>query len=466
MKGLRDRSLIRQTIGIVLAAQLTCALVLCGAALLYERHTRLRALDIRLQGRSDSLLGAIQDAEDPDDNVVVDPAELDLPGDDIYAVYNSGGRLVGSSRDASPLIIQRHSDGFREMKLGRTNYRVIQREAMRVIDRAENGGVGLKRPVTIVYASSVGKLWHEIFEAVRFYLLAIAFATGITVVAMALLLKRALFPLSELVAAAKQLSPPAMVFVAPASVMQMRELRPLAEVLTDAVGRLREAFAKEQRFVGDAAHELKTAIAVVRSSVQLLMLKPRTIEEYAGGLRRVLEDNSRVETLVTQMLQLASMEEASCANAPATDLGQLTAVALEHLRPVAEERRIALNFTSSEHCKVRIMPERSLTLVSNLVMNAIQHSRSGQAVSISVCGNGPGNVALHVEDVGTGIDAGAIPHIFERFYREDRSRSRETGGTGLGLSICKSIVEAVGGSISVKSAPERGTRVTVTFIAA
>ncbi len=466
MRSFPGRSLISQITGIVVAAQLLCAALLCGSALLYQRHIRLRALDIILQGRSDSLLGAIQDAEDPDDNVMIDPAELSLPSDDVYAVYNQGGRLLGSSRAAPQVLIGRHAGEFRDAQVGGTRYRIFQRDAMRVIDRSEHQGVGLKRPVTIVYASSENHLWHEIFEAVRFYLIGIIVATGLTVTLVAVLLRKALYPLSELAAAAKQLSPPALAFTAPLSVMKVRELRPLADVLTDSVSRLRDAFAKEQRFVGDAAHELKTAIAIVRSSVQLLMLKRRTVDEYASGLERVLEDSSRVEDLVAQMLQLASMEQASSRNAPQVDFGELIAAALAQLRPFAEERGVSLDFACPAKMQVGLWPEKGLALISNLVTNAVQHSPSGERVTVSLSSQQQGEVTLQVADVGYGISAESLPHIFERFYREDRSRSRNTGGTGLGLSICKSIVEAAGGSISIKSSPGKGTHVIATFIAA
>ena len=461
-------SLVRQTVWTVLLAQLLCAALLSGAALLHERQIRRHAFDVSLQGRSDSLLGAIQDAEDPDDNVTVDPAELHLPDDDLYAVYNQGGRLLGSSGGSSggaaSELTGRQGNGFRDARKGRVRYRVLQRDALRVIDRAENGGVGLRRPVTIVYASPEGRLWHEIFEAVRFYLVSIAIAAGVTVLLVGLLVTRAMAPLAELASAAEQLSLKTLTFTEPPAVMRIRELRPLARVLAGTVERLRIALAKEHQFVGDAAHELKTAIAVVRSSVQLMMLKRRTVDEYAAGLARVLKDNSRVEALVAQMLQLASLEEDPHGHAPMVDLGALAAKAVAQLQPFAEERRVALRLQSVGHALVPLRPERALVLISNLVMNAVQHSAPGQAVTVEV--NGRDMVTLAVQDTGTGIAEEALPHIFERFYREDRSRSRETGGTGLGLAICKSIVEAAGGSIAVESAEAQGTRVTVTFITA
>ncbi len=419
-----------------------------------------------MQGRSDSLLGAIQDAEDPDDNVTIDPAELKLPSEDVYAVYNQGGRMVGSSAISSMELMARSYDGFHEVVIGHSRYRVLQRDALRVIDRAENGGVGLKRPVTIVYASPEDHLWHEIFEAVRFYLIAIAFSTGVSVAVVGLLVTKALSPLLELATAAEQLAPPALSFSPPPSVMRVRELRPLAIVLGDSINRLRAAFAKQHQFVGDAAHELKTAVSVVRSSVQLLMLKRRSPAEYEKGLDRILEDSERVETLVAQMLQLANLEETSAAYSPAVSLSDLATEVLERLNPYAEERGLSLRLIASEHVLVPLQPERVTVLISNLVMNAIQHSFSGQAVVVTVTETVEKGPVLRVDDSGSGIVSAALPHVFERFFREDTSRSRKTGGTGLGLSICKSIVEKAGGRIGIESEPGKGTHVIVTFITA
>ena len=161
---MKTKSLIHRAVASVLLAQLICAFVLCAAALLHEYHTRFRAFETRLQGKSDSLLGAIQDAEDPDDNVTIDPTELKLPDEDAYAVYNQGGRLLGRSSTAPEVLISRVGDGYHDVKSGGKRYRVLQREALRIIDRAEYGGVGLRRPVTIVYAAPEHHVWHEIFE--------------------------------------------------------------------------------------------------------------------------------------------------------------------------------------------------------------------------------------------------------------------------------------------------------------
>ena len=460
---MKTRSLMRRTVVIVLTAQMLCTVLLCGAALMNERHARFRAFDTRLQGRSDSLLGAIQDAEDPDDNVTIDPAELRLPEDDVYAVYNQGGRLLGTSPNPPGALIARDEDGYRDVRVNRTQYRVLQRDALRVIDRAENGGVGLRRPVTIVYASPERHIWHEILEAASFYLITIALAALVTVILVVVLLRRELRPLADLAAAAAEISAPALEFEAPESALQVSELRPLAHVLESAVGRLRDSFAKEHRFVGDAAHELKTAIAVVRSSVQVLMLKKRTGEEYSTGLRRILEDTQRLEVLVSQMLQLARLEEVDAADVPVLDLGTVLRSVAAQLQPIADNRGVQVEVQDRPDLFVRLQPESAEVLVSNLLMNAVQHSRAHASVSLSAAPAVAGGVRLEVVDHGDGIGPEALPHIFDRFYREDRSRSRDTGGTGLGLAICKSITDAAGGTIIVESTRGLGTRVEVIF---
>jgi signal transduction histidine kinase len=460
---MKVRSLTRQTVGIVLVAQVVCALVLATAAVLREAHTHLRTFDVRLQGHSDSLLGAIQDAEDAESSVQVDPTELRLPEEDVFAVYNQGGEVLGSSGGASAELTARGLNGFRSVGFHGVRYRILQREALRIIDRAEFGKAGLQRPVTIVYASPETRVWHQIFEAVSFSLIAIFVAAALTMVCVAFFLRRALRPLSDLAIAAGNISPPVLGFDAPVSVLQIRELRPLADVLSEAARRLRGAFEKEQRFVGDAAHELKTAIAVVRSSIQLLMLKRRTAEEYAAGLERVLDDNVRVERLVAQMLLLARLEESSGASLATLNLSEAAKDVLLQLGPVAEEQQLELRCECTDEATVQISLERAQVLISNIVLNAIQHSQPGATIEMCIARRGEAEVALEVTDHGSGIGKEALPHIFERFYREDQSRSRTTGGTGLGLAICKSIVDGVGAKIRVASQIGEGTKVTVVF---
>ncbi len=447
---------------VVLLAELVCAMAFSGFALAHERTTRLRAMDVMLKGRSDSLLGAIQDAENPDDDVEIDPTELSVPAEDLYAVYQQGGRRLGGSinaPDAPDQVVRRTGDGFRDVRLGRRKYRVYQREAMRVIDRAEHPGTGLRRPVTIVYAVSTDHLWHEVFEAAEYYLtlsLVLLMATAGLMIGW---LRRILRPIHDLAAEAASVSVVSLDFQAPASALRVKELQPLATALTAALGGLSQALEKERRFVSDASHELKTAVAVVRSSIQVLMMRDRSQAEYALGLERVLEDNQRVEELVASMLTLARMES-DPAPAGAADLSVSARGCMQKLRSIAEAQGVSWNADLSPAARVGMTPEKLDVLVSNLLLNAVQHSPGNGCVEVSVRVERE-RAWLLVQDHGEGIGAGALAHVFERFYREDTSRSRKTGGAGLGLAICKAIVDAAGGTIEIASSAAEGTLVSV-----
>jgi signal transduction histidine kinase len=462
---MKTRSLVQRATFAVLGIELLCALCFAGTAIWHERRVQFRALDVSLQGRSDSLIGAVQDAEDPEDRVKIDPEEFSPPATDVYAVYSADHRLVGSSNAAPSAVIAQGRDGIRTVTAGGHYFRVLQRPALRIIDREENGGIGLRRPVTVIYAVRTDHVWHGIMEAARFNVLLSLALLLVTAIALVVLLQKLLHPLNELAAQAGSISAASLHFSPPNSALQVRELRPLAEALLQMIARLRHAFEMERRFINDAAHELKTAVAVVRSTIQVLSMRTRTTDQYRSGLDQVLSDNRRVEELVSRMLTLARFEERSQAPPDAIDLGKQVNDTLQDLSTYAESCGVSLKPHLDSEIKVRLSPDSIEVLASNLIMNALQHSSAGSEILVTVRLNQSPErqVALEVRDFGSGISAESLPHIFERFFREDQSRSRETGGAGLGLAICKSLVENAGGTIEIHSVKNEGTTVTVLF---
>lgn len=458
------RSLKKQVILSILAVETLCGAAFAGSTLTHEWRVRVHSLDTAIRGRSDSLLGAVQDAEDPGDNVIVDPTELEIPSDDVYAVYNQEGRLLGASHKAPAALVTLRKAGMSTHVAAGISYRVLQRDGLRVIDRAENAGVGLRRPVTIIYAVPNGRIWRDVREGVGFYLGVGAALIVITAVSMIILLRRVLQPLQELATEAGAISFRSLQFVSPPSALKLRELQPLAETLTVMVNSLQRAFEQQARFVGDAAHELKTAVSVVRSSAELLLLRPRDCTEYISGLKAVLFDNARVEELVARMLILARFEEQALNTKPnflsVSDVSVSMRRVLERLEAFREAQEVKIRLILAANLKVQLPSDELEEIISNLAVNAIQHSRKGTEVIVSVVER-PGFAILNFEDTGDGILPEALPHVFERFYREDRSRARDTGGVGLGLAICKSIVDAAAGDISIESTKDVGTLVTV-----
>lgn len=460
---MRTNSLSRQLIVGVLLAELVCAVVFAAVAIEHEMRGRRHAFDVMLRGRADSLMGAVQDAEDPEDNVIVDPTEVAVPKQDAYEVLSPSGHVVGKSASSSTIInaiAAPHANGYFTFRADGAWYRAIRFQGVRVIDREENGG--LRRPVTVLYASPTRDLWHEAIEAERFYLIVGVVLLALTGLVLVWFLRRRLSPLQELAAIASRVSTRSWEFVPPDDVLSTSELAPIAHSIEELLKGLRESFERQRQLTGDAAHELKTSIAVLKSSLQLLAMNPRTTRQYEEGLAGLLTDTERMEDLANRMLMLARLEEAPADSTELSDLDSAVRVVAERLRPIAEQKQVVLEVSSAHTSKVPMQPDDAEVLCSNLILNALQHSSPAGRVSALVQGR-DGVVELRVTDEGEGIPEGALAHVFDRFYRADRSRSRNSGGAGLGLSICKAIVERSNGTIKIHSISGKGTEVAVTL---
>lgn len=461
---MKKNSLSRQLIAGVLLAELVCAALFCSVAFFHEMHGRRRAFDVMLRGRADSVLGAVQDAEDPEDNVTVDPTELVLPKQDAYEVLSPTGRIVGHSPASSPELLaalgSSAKPGYFNFKVKEAHYRALRFDGVRIIDREENGG--LRRPVTVLYAAPTHDLWHEAVEAVQFYVISGVVLLAVTCLVLVWFLRRRLSPLQELATIAGRVSARSWEFIPPDDVLRTSELAPIAHSIEGLLKGLRQAFERQRQLTGDAAHELKTSIAVLKSSLQLLTLSPRTTGQYETGLAGLLADTERMEDLATRMLALARLEEAPVERNESCDLSAILQTVAERLRQFSELRQVALDIKADHAARVPLAADDAEVLCSNLIMNALQHSSPQGRISAAVQLHN-GVTELRVKDQGEGIPAAALPHVFDRFYRADRSRSRNSGGAGLGLSICKAIVERSNGTIQIQSTVGQGTEVTVTL---
>lgn len=461
---MRRHSLSRRLISFVLLVELVFAVAVIALAAAYERHAHLRSFDIMLQGRADSLLGAVQDAEDPADNVMLDRTGLQLPAQDVYEVRDNGGRLLGRSANwqgADPQDLASSEDHIYRTVVNGRHYRMLALHGLRVVDPGDKGG-GTPRRILVVYGAPTAEVWHQVRNAIVFFSLTNLVLLVVTGVLMAWLLHRGLAPMRQLAAEAEKISIHRWSFRAPESAVETRELAPLASALTAAMQRLEASFSQQGRFVSDAAHELKTAVAVVKSSLQLLTMRQRTREEYEAGVEVSLADCERMEDIVARMLTLARAEHSSNAEplSGISDLAVSAAATTQQFQSMAEVRSVRLTFTAAESVFVSLSPEECALLCSNLLLNALQHSPPQTLVKVLL--RPETNWAeLRIEDQGDGIDPALLPHVFERFSRGDPSRSRNTGGTGLGLAICKAIVEKAGGSIALESEPGVGTTAVV-----
>jgi signal transduction histidine kinase len=466
---MRRHSLSRRLISSVLLVELVFAVAVIVLAAVYQRHSQLRSFDIMLQGRADSLLGAVQDAEDPADNVMLDRTGLQLPSEDVYEVRDNGGRLLGRSAnwqgpDAQDVAAGKdRSYGTRiyQTKINGRHYRVLALHGLRVVDPGDKGG-GTPRQILVVYGARTSHVWHQVRNAIVFFSLSNLVLLIVTGVLMAWLLHRGLAPMRQLAAEAENISIHRWSFQPPESAVETRELAPLASALTAAMQRLEASFSQQRRFVSDAAHELKTAVAVVKSSLQLLSMRQRTTEEYEAGVEVSLADCERMEDIVARMLMLARAEHSTDAERASgiSDLAASVAMTTQQFQSMAEVRSVMLTLAASEPAFVSLSSEEGVLLCSNLLLNALQHSPPQTEVKVLLQADAD-SAELRIEDQGDGIEPALLPHVFERFSRGDPSRSRNTGGTGLGLAICKAIVDKASGTITLESEPGRGTTVVV-----
>ena len=238
------------------------------------------------------------------------------------------------------------------------------------------------------------------------------------------------------------------------------ELGRLANVLNSTFARLEIAFGQQRQFTSDAAHELRTPVSVMLTQTQTTLTRERSVAEYRETVEVCQRAAQRMRRLIESLLALARLE---AGQEPMKRLRFDLAVAardcVELIRPLAAERGMKLI------CEVPVIegegdPERMSQVISNLLINAIQYNREGGEVRVAGQAN-EASIALTVTDTGLGISAADLPHIFDRFFRADKSRTGSSGHAGLGLAISKAIVEAHGGTIAVVSQPGAGTTVTV-----
>jgi two-component system phosphate regulon sensor histidine kinase PhoR len=232
-------------------------------------------------------------------------------------------------------------------------------------------------------------------------------------------------------------------------------------VLRDVTAARRVA-AMRRDFVADASHELKTPAASIQAAAETVQ---RALESddsaaasrFAGQVRR---DAVRLSRIVSDLLDLSRLES----ERPDLDPVRLDAVVTEEvdrLRPEAAEARVRVN-VDIDAATVRGSAKDLALLVRNLLDNAVRYTPPGGRITVGLAVD-DGRVHLRIDDTGIGIPSRDLPRIFERFYRVDRARSRETGGTGLGLSIARHVVERHGGRIRARSELGQGSSFTVTL---
>jgi heavy metal sensor kinase len=235
------------------------------------------------------------------------------------------------------------------------------------------------------------------------------------------------------------------------------ELERLADTLNEMLSRLEAAFQRVTQFTADASHELRTPVSVMRTNAEIALRKPRSEAEYREALWRILEESEKLSHLIEQLLLVARADSGSAVLPMApTDLNTALGNACREASILAEAKH--LNFRQSIP-EDRLCVEGDSASLERLFMilldNAVKYTPSGGQIDVRLRSE-DGFAVAEIRDTGRGIAPADLPRVFDRFYRADRARSRESGGTGLGLAIGRWIAEAHRGEIGVESELAKG----------
>lgn len=242
-----------------------------------------------------------------------------------------------------------------------------------------------------------------------------------------------------------------------------KKLQGMVVVLHD-ITNLQKLENLRREFVANVSHELKTPITSIKGFAETLIEGAKNDEDSLNMfLNIILKESNRIESLVMDLLDLSHIEQQNEITTSYMNLSELAYTTIDNLQNQAQNKNITIESNIEQDVIFKANENKIAQVITNLLSNAINYSTNDNKVIVSVYREGK-KVNLEIQDFGIGISAEEQKHIFERFYRVDKARSRDSGGTGLGLSITKHIVEAHNGRISVVSRLNEGSTFKVTFI--
>lgn len=311
------------------------------------------------------------------------------------------------------------------------------------------------------YTVQVAALMNEGFEALERFRLMLLFAAPLLLIAASAggywLSTRALAPVDEISRAAQRIGIENLTdrLEVPQTGDQIQRL---SETLNATFSRLEASVSRIKQFTADASHELRAPISLIRTTAEVAVQKDRSAKEYREALDEILEESERTSQVVDSLMLLARADSGrETLERQLADACVIVKEAAEQGEKIAQKRGLRFNANA---------PDRAILIQADsdavrralfiLIDNAVKYTPEGGAVSVDLSAQDGFAVAV-VTDTGIGIAEEDLAHIFDRFWRADKARSREQGGAGLGLSIAKWIAEKHEGSISVDSAPGKGS---------
>jgi len=235
------------------------------------------------------------------------------------------------------------------------------------------------------------------------------------------------------------------------------EIYLLVSTINELLNRLEDNLLREKQFTSDASHELRTPLSVIKGTLEVLIRKPREIQQYEEKVNYCIRETDRMTKLIDQLLLLARYDSGKVVpNKIQVDLKVLAADIVDRLNPNITDKNMNVIFNDDVSAIVAVDPSMIDIVFENLINNAIKYSDSNKNIEIGF-NNNPDSLICSIKDQGYGMKEEQINQIFDRFYRNDDSRNSEVGGFGLGLSIVKKLCEIQGINIKVETKMGLGT---------
>lgn len=357
------------------------------------------------------------------------------------AIWDADGRnAVGDPDfvDAIPASLRRDSIDFSVAAIDAGRFAL----ATRTLDR--DGGR------QVLLAHDLHHVEEEMTQVSRALLITIPFALTLAAILAFVLATRALAPVDNIRRLAEAITAAKLDARVPVTNPD-DELGLLARTLNDMIARLQRSFDEIRRFTADASHELRTALAIIRSDAEIGIASCSDKDQAVARFTSILEETQHL-TQLTEQLLLLCREEAGCTQMQwcEVDVGQLVEDTANVMRPLAEVKQLSIYSVVASGAFVRADAARLRQVFFNLIENAVKYSRVGGVIQVSVEDIGQ-SVVIRVHDAGPGIPADLGDRIFDRFVRGHQATDLLFKGSGLGLSIAKSVVEAHGGTLELRS---------------
>jgi heavy metal sensor kinase len=452
---------LRLTLWYVVLLAIILAVFIASVYLLL-RQSLYRNLDESMLNQANALLDVVQ-YEGDRLFLPSEVSEMDRSQDeDFVRLFDASGNLLRFDNSAAleqvPIdaeVVANTLQGesiTRSVKIGEDD------DPMRVIT------LPIIRDGVIVGVLGVGQSEEDVSDTLNSLLYVMMLAYPIALLAASFngvfLAGRALSPIDNITRTARQIS---------ADDLHQRlnlklpndEVGRLARTFDEMIARLDDAFQRQRRFTADASHELRTPLTIIKGQIDVCLQRNRKPEDYRQVLRGVNAEVDRLVRLTSSLLTLTRADTGQILlSFEDVDVAEVVTGAFEQIRSTGSEKGLECQLDPGPTVTIRGDQDLLLQLMLNLSDNAIRYTSSGGQVTLGWRMN-KNQVQLWVQDTGIGISQEHLPHLFDRFYRVDKARSRAEGGVGLGLAISHWIAEAHQGSIHIASAPGKGSTFTV-----